>query len=227
MSEASHTAASDAAQATDVLLDEPEVYAVTLAPHRSLSQRGFLLVMLAIGGVSFVSGMTFLAMGAWPIFGFFGLDVLIIYVAFRANFRSARAREYIRVTPSLVEVRRVPAKGRERTIRLNPFWTRRWREDDEEHGTLDGAPLAGARVTWSLSRTTTEFAPPGQDGFSFGQQLGWWDDEEPGTLDVALISGRETVPVGRFLGPMQKAALASDLTEALATVKRGVTRSTF
>lgn len=181
MSEASHTAAADAAQATDVLLDEPEVYAVTLAPHRSLSQRGFLLVMLAIGGVSFVSGMTFLAMGAWPIFGFFGLDVLIIYVAFRANFRSARAREYIRVTPSLVEVRRVPATGRERTIRLNPFWTRLWREDDEEHG----------------------------------------------TLDVALISGRETVPVGRFLGPMQKAALASDLTEALATVKRGVTRSTF
>lgn len=175
------SAADAAAPDGPVLLDEPEVYAVTLAPHRSLSQRGFLLVMLAIGLTSFVSGFTFLAMGAWPIFGFFGLDVLIIYLAFRANFRQARAREYIRVTPSLVEVRRVPAKGRERTIRLNPFWTRLWREDDEEHG----------------------------------------------TLDVALISGRETVPVGRFLGPMQKAALATDLAEALNTVKRGVTRTTF
>lgn len=175
------TGAEHPAQTSAVLLEEPEVYAVTLAPHRSLSQRGFLLVMIAIGLTSFISGVTFLAMGAWPIFGFFGLDVLIIYFAFRANFRAARAREYIRVTPSLVEVRRVPAKGRERTIRLNPFWTRLWREDDEEHG----------------------------------------------TLNVALISGRETVPVGRFLGPEQKAQLASDLTDALNTVKRGVTRSTF
>ena len=167
--------------ATAVVLDEPEVYAVTLAPHRSLSQRGFLIVMVAIGLVSFVSGLAFLAMGAWPIFGFFGLDVLIIYVAFRANFRSAAAREHIRVTSSLIEVRRVPVKGRARTIRLNPFWTRVWREDDEDHG----------------------------------------------TLDVALVSGRETVPVGRFLGPEQKAALADDLSAALVAVKRGVTRSTF
>ena len=53
------------------------------------------------------------------------------------------------------------------------------------------------------------------------------DDEEHGTLDVALISGRRTVPVGRFLGPVQKAELASDLTEALAVVKKGVTRTQF
>ncbi|MFG1360852.1 DUF2244 domain-containing protein [Xanthobacter pseudotagetidis] len=191
MSDASRSEAVDGAadsatdlraeQASAVVLDEPEVYAVTLAPHRSLTQRGFLIVMVSIGLVSFVSGLAFLAVGAWPIFGFFGLDVLIIYFAFRANFRSAGAREYIRVTPSVVEVRRVPVKGRARTIRLNPFWTRIWREDDEDHG----------------------------------------------TLDVALVSGRETVPVGRFLGPEQKGALADDLSAALRAVKRGVTRSTF
>ncbi len=161
--------------------DEPVVYAVTLAPHRSLSQRGFVIVMLVIAGVSFASGVTFLAMGAWPIFGFFGLDVLLIYLAFRANFRAARAREHIRVTPSVLEVREVPVTGAETTVSLNPFWTRIWRQDDEDHG----------------------------------------------TLDLALVSGRTTVPVGRFLGPMEKAILARDLTEALTTVKRGVTRSTF
>jgi uncharacterized membrane protein len=184
MTDASQSEATDVradAPAPAVLLDEPEIYAVTLAPHRSLSQRGFLTVMAAVGAVSFVAGFVFLAMGAWPIFGFFGLDVLIIYLAFRANFRSAKAREYIRVTPSVVEVRRVPVNGRERTIRLNPFWTRIWREDDEDHG----------------------------------------------TQDVALVSGRSTVPVGRFLGPEQKGALADDLTAALQAVKRGVTRSTF
>lgn len=161
--------------------DEPVVYAVTLAPHRSLTPRGFRLVMAGVGGVSLVSGAAFLAMGAWPIFGFFGLDVLLIYLAFRASFRSARAREHILVTPSVVEVRREPARGRASTTRLNPFWTRLWREDDEDHG----------------------------------------------TLDVALVSGRRTVPVGRFLGPVEKAALAGDLSRALSAVKRGVTRSTF
>lgn len=163
------------------LLEEPVVYAVTLAPHRSLSKRGFLLVMAGIGGISFVSGAAFLAMGAWPIFGFFGLDVLLVYLAFRANFRAARAREHILVTPSIVEVRREPARGRPTTTRLNPFWTRLTRQDDEDHG----------------------------------------------TLDVALVSGRRTVPVGRFLGPEQKAALAGDLSRALALVKKGVPRSSF
>jgi uncharacterized membrane protein len=157
------------------------VYAVTLAPHRSLSQRGFMLVMAGVGAVSLAAGTVFLAMGAWPIFGFFGLDVLLVYVAFRASFHSGRAREHILVTPSVLEIRREPARGRKTTTRLNPFWTRLWREDDDEHG----------------------------------------------TLDVALISGARTVPVGRFLGPDQKAALATDLSQALATVKRGVTRSTF
>ncbi|MFG1185298.1 DUF2244 domain-containing protein [Xanthobacter aminoxidans] len=176
------TSDRDIAPETDAQApDEPVVYAVTLAPHRSLSRRGFFWVMAGIGAVSFVSGVAFLAMGAWPIFGFFGLDVLLMYIAFRASFRSARAREHILVTPSLVEIRREPAAGRPSTTRLNPFWTRLWREDDEEHG----------------------------------------------TLDVALISGKRTVPVGRFLGPVQKAELASDLTEALAVVKKGVTRSHF
>ena len=170
-----------ASEGTAKLLDEPVVYAVTLAPHRSLTSRGFLLVMLAIGGISLVTGVVFLAMGAWPIFGFFGLDVLLVYIAFRANFRAARAREHILVTPSVVEVRREPVGGRPSTTRLNPFWTRLWREDDEDHG----------------------------------------------TLDVALVSGRRTVPVGRFLGPEQKAALATDLSRALAVVKKGVPRSSF
>jgi uncharacterized membrane protein len=47
--------------------------------------------MLCIGALSFVSGMVFLMLGAWPVFGFLGLEVLLIYVAFRANFRAARA----------------------------------------------------------------------------------------------------------------------------------------
>ncbi len=73
--------------------------------------------MLCIGGVSFVSGMVFLMLGAWPVFGFLGLDVALIYWAFRANFRAARAYEEVTVTASELKVRKVnpraaPASGR-------------------------------------------------------------------------------------------------------------------
>jgi uncharacterized membrane protein len=56
--------------------DEPAIFSALITPHRSLGSTGFLILMLAIGGLSFVSGMVFLLLGAWPVFGFLGLDVL-------------------------------------------------------------------------------------------------------------------------------------------------------
>ena len=50
---------------------------------------GFLVVMLVVGAISFVAGMVFLLIGAWPVVGFLGLDVLLIYWALPANYRGA------------------------------------------------------------------------------------------------------------------------------------------
>jgi uncharacterized membrane protein len=61
---------------------EPTIFSATITPHRSLGGAGFLVLMIVFGGVSFISGMAFLLMGAWPVFGFFGLDALILYWAF-------------------------------------------------------------------------------------------------------------------------------------------------
>ncbi|MFG1297389.1 DUF2244 domain-containing protein [Xanthobacter variabilis] len=124
---------------------DPVVYAVTLAPHRSLSPTGFRLLMGAVGLVSFGSGCLFLAMGAWPVFGFFGLDVLLLYLAFRASYGAARAREHITVTTTLIEVKKEPARGHPTTERLNPFWTRLFRRDDEDFGTQEVALVSGPR----------------------------------------------------------------------------------
>ena len=71
-----------------------------LTPHRSLCPTGFLIFMAVLGGISFVTGMVFLLAGAWPVFGFLGLDVLLVYWAFRLNYRSAQAYEQVTVTPS-------------------------------------------------------------------------------------------------------------------------------
>ena len=79
---------------------QPELFSATLTPHRSLNRTGFLVVMAFVSVVSFAAGVAFLLMGAWPVFGFFGLDVLAIYWAFKISFRRAKAYEEIRLTPS-------------------------------------------------------------------------------------------------------------------------------
>jgi uncharacterized membrane protein len=71
-----------------------------------------------------VTGIFFLAHGAWPVFGFFGLDVLAIYVAFRLNYRAARAREEVSVSRTALDIRKVAPSGKSEAHRFNPFWTR-------------------------------------------------------------------------------------------------------
>ena len=61
-------------------------------------------------------------MGAWPVFGFFGLDALLVYWAFKINFRHTRAVEEITVTPSELRVRRVSHRGHVAEWVLNPLW---------------------------------------------------------------------------------------------------------
>ena len=95
-----------------------------LRPHRSLSPRGFLIFMLLYGGVSFAAGIAFYSIGAWPVFGFFGLDVTLVYWAFRANYRSANRTETIEVTPDILTVRNRDPRSRERTWSVNPYWAR-------------------------------------------------------------------------------------------------------
>ncbi|MFO1112111.1 MAG: DUF2244 domain-containing protein [Bradyrhizobium sp.] len=113
---------------------QPELFSALLTPHRSLGRTGFLLLMGFISVVSFIAGMVFLMMGAWPVLGFFGLDVLAIWWAFRVNNRAARASEEIRVTPSELRVRRTSHRGHVVEWVLNPLWVRLDRAEDPEFG---------------------------------------------------------------------------------------------
>jgi uncharacterized membrane protein len=115
-------------------LREPALFGARLTPHRSLSRAGFVLVMAVVGTISFAAGMVFLLIGAWPVFGFFGLDVLLVYCAFRANYRAAAAYEEVVVTPSELRVRKVSHRGEVSEWTLNPLWARLEYESDEEFG---------------------------------------------------------------------------------------------
>ena len=61
------------------------LYRITLYPYRSLNKTGFFLLMFVLGLFSFIAGIMFMLKGAWPVFGFFGLDVLLVYIFFKIN----------------------------------------------------------------------------------------------------------------------------------------------
>jgi uncharacterized membrane protein len=99
-------------------------FAVTILPHRSLSQKSFRLVMTLVCLSTVVSSLPFIILGAWPVAGFFGLDLLALYIAFRVNFAEARAFEQVAVSRLEVLVRKVSHRGETREWRFNPVWTK-------------------------------------------------------------------------------------------------------
>src|SRR5258708_1645925 len=115
---------------------EPTLFSALLTPHRSLGGVGFLVLMGVISVVSFAGGAVFYIVGAWPVGGFFGLDALLIYWAFRVNYRAADAYEEVTVTPSKLRVRKVTHRGKVSEWSLNPVWTRLDRETHEDFGLM-------------------------------------------------------------------------------------------
>jgi uncharacterized membrane protein len=96
-----------------------------LAPNRSLTVNGFKIVMLSMAAMSFLAGLGFLSIGAWPVVGFFGLDVALIYLAFKVNFKSGeRERETIRVTASEVAISRTCYRGHVGWWHVSPAFAR-------------------------------------------------------------------------------------------------------
>ena len=110
------------------------LFSAVMTPNRSLGKRGFGVLMLLVAGISFVAGIVFAIAGAWPITGFFGLDVLLIYWAFRVNYRDGRAYEQIVVTPTELMFRKVSPRGAVIEWRCNPLWVKLDWDIHEEFG---------------------------------------------------------------------------------------------
>ncbi|MDX1711348.1 MAG: DUF2244 domain-containing protein [Rhodovibrionaceae bacterium] len=115
---------------------EQVLFDAVLTPHRSLSARGFLIFMTAVGGVSFFAGLMFFLAGAWPVMGFFGLDALLIYIAFRINYRRGRMFETVRLTPHDLTVRRVDHWGKATEWRFPPNWLQVLMDDPPAHESM-------------------------------------------------------------------------------------------
>lgn len=114
---------------------DTQIFTVRLRPHRSLGSGGFRLLLVVFAGMAMFVTLPFFLIGAWPIVGFMGLDVALFYLAFRANFRAARAYEDVTLTPVELQIAKVNPRGARAEWRFNPVWVRLEREEHRAYGT--------------------------------------------------------------------------------------------
>jgi uncharacterized membrane protein len=103
---------------------ESPLFKAVLTPYRSLSPAGFNAVMAVFVFGSFTIGLAFWLLGAWPVVGFCGLDIALLQLAFRLNYRSARMAEEIELTRELLSVKKITASGFAVETGFNPYWAR-------------------------------------------------------------------------------------------------------
>src|SRR4029077_148543 len=130
-----------------------------LLPYRSLPPRGFNILMLVLGGISIAAGTLFVSLGAWPVCGFFGLDVGLVYLAFRLSYRSARQRETLRLADDQFTVERIGIRGDRQLWRFQAFWLRVIFEERPDDSNRLAIPPHGQSLTLGAF-----LPPPGRRG---------------------------------------------------------------
>ncbi|MGH6874544.1 MAG: DUF2244 domain-containing protein [Aestuariivirgaceae bacterium] len=86
-------------------MDKP-LFSATISPHRSLSPLGFAILLAVVALLNLMGGLFFWYLGAWPVVGFMGLDVVLVWLAFRWSYRRAQRHENLLVTATDVQLSR-------------------------------------------------------------------------------------------------------------------------
>ena len=115
---------------------EQEGFRITSYPYRSLGPRGYRVLFALVIAANLFGALVFLAMGAWPVSGFMGLDVLALYIAFRISYLQAQAFERILIRDGLITVERSDRHGNLSTESLPSYWARVDFDGDDEGGNI-------------------------------------------------------------------------------------------
>jgi uncharacterized membrane protein len=125
----------------------------TLTPNRSLSERGFAIGMAIVAVVFFLTGLMFWSMGAAPILGFFGLDMVAIWLAFRLSFQQQREQTHIMVTARAIRMHHTDTKGRTKQAEVPTGFARV--ELDEPLTPASWLRIEHGRTAWVIGRFLT------------------------------------------------------------------------
>lgn len=83
------------------------------------------VVALLLGAVFAASGILFLFMGAWPVLGFAGVELLLVLGLFVMHrSRAGRCVEQVSLGAGRLFIRRVDGGGRTHQASLDPYWAR-------------------------------------------------------------------------------------------------------
>ena len=97
---------------------------ITVLPYRSLTKKGFRNLMFIVSLIFFLVGVFFWHIGAWPVFGFLGLDVLLLYYAFKINYKSGEIFETIKIIHEKFSITRSFPSGKKQVWNLETYWTK-------------------------------------------------------------------------------------------------------
>jgi uncharacterized membrane protein len=101
---------------------ESPIFEAVIVPHRSLSRRGLRILLAVIAGICTVNAGVFVAIGAWPVGGFTGVELLLAALLLRLNVLSARASEMVLLTADALRIVRTDQKGRRVEEAFSPAW---------------------------------------------------------------------------------------------------------
>ncbi len=101
-----------------------EIITITLWPHRSLSSSGYLYLMMGFIGLIFVLSLLFHSLGAWPVIGFLGIEIGLVWLVFRMNFNAGRNFEQISIGPEATSVEKVNWRGDTNHFNITSPWVK-------------------------------------------------------------------------------------------------------
>ena len=99
-------------------------FATSLVPHRSLSPEGFKWLIRGAIAANLLIGLPMMLLGAWPVLGFMGLDVWLLWFLFKRSYLDARRSETLLLTDRELIVDRVAPDGEREQHRLDAYWLR-------------------------------------------------------------------------------------------------------
>jgi uncharacterized membrane protein len=117
---------ADVEQARRATMTEPAdnvvLYRRVLYPHRSAGGIVLFRVLLIVAMVLTAVSMSFIALGAWPVSGFLGLEVVLLGAAFWVSEKRLNMRETIDLTQKVLIVERIDSRGRRQRWTFQPHW---------------------------------------------------------------------------------------------------------